>query len=459
MLFERIESQGLAHYSYLIGDKHEAVVIDPRRDCEVYLDLATGAGYRIKMILETHRNEDYAVGSQELLARIAKTTGASAEVWHADGELEYEYGSPVMDGQTWKVGRLEVRALHTPGHTPGHMSYLLRDPDGSPWVVFTGDALFAGDVGRVDLLGKERMPALAASLHKSLFDILLPLGDEVIVCPAHGAGSVCGTSIAERVWTTIGLERKHNPKLRDHQKDAFVAGVAHMLERPPYFRQVEQLNLTGAPALGALPVIPQLKADAFAEAARDAIVVDTRMELGFSAGHVPDALSIWQGGLASFAGWFLPYDKPLLLVTADDDPSLAERTLIRLGYDNVVGTLTGGMLTWHMAGRESAQTGITTTHKLCRELDSGKPAWILDVRSDEELEREGEITDAHHIHITQIPEHMDEVPRDKPIHIFCGSGLRSMVVASFLQREGWSDLTVVLGGISGWDSTVCPLEL
>ena len=459
MFFERVESQGLAHYSYLVGDQHEAVVIDPRRDCEAYLDLAASAGYRIKAILETHRNEDYAVGSQELLARLTKTTGEGVEIWHADGELGYEYGSPVMDGQIWKVGRLEVQALHTPGHTPGHMSYLLRDPDGNRWIVFTGDALFAGDVGRVDLLGEETMPEMAASLHRSLFDILLPLGDEVIVCPAHGAGSVCGTSIAERVWTTIGLERKHNPKLQDRRKDTFVANVAHMLERPPYFRQVERLNLTGAPTLGALPVIPQLKADAFARAAKDAIVVDTRMELGFSAGHVPDSLSIWQRGLASFAGWFLPYDKPLLLVTSDDDPSLTVRTLVRLGYDNIVGTLAGGMLTWHMAGRESAQTETTTTHKLCRQLDSGKPAWILDVRSDEELASEGEITDAHHIHITQIPVHIDEVPRDRPVHIFCGSGLRSMVVASFLQRQGWSDLTVVLGGVAGWDSTACPLEL
>ena len=166
MFFERVESQGLAHYSYLVGDQHEAVVIDPRRDCEAYLDLAASAGYRIKAILETHRNEDYAVGSQELLARLTKTTGEGVEIWHADGELGYEYGSPVMDGQIWKVGRLEVQALHTPGHTPGHMSYLLRDPDGNRWIVFTGDALFAGDVGRVDLLGEETMPEMAASLHR-----------------------------------------------------------------------------------------------------------------------------------------------------------------------------------------------------------------------------------------------------------------------------------------------------
>jgi hydroxyacylglutathione hydrolase len=172
MLFERIESEGLAHYSYLIGDQGQAVVIDPRRDCGVYVDAAERSGFHIATILETHRNEDYAIGSGELASR----TGA--EIWHADAQLDYQYGQPVEDGQTWSVGRLEVRALHTPGHTPGSMSYLLHDPDGTPWMVFTGDALFAGDVGRMDLLGADRLEEMAHALYASLFETLLPLGDE-----------------------------------------------------------------------------------------------------------------------------------------------------------------------------------------------------------------------------------------------------------------------------------------
>ncbi len=452
MLFERIESKGLAHYSYLIGDGNEAVVIDPRRDCNVYIEKASVTGLRIAHILETHRNEDYVIGSLELAAR------TDAEIWHADAQWDYQYGQPVEDGQAWRVGRLKLEAIHSPGHTPGSMSYLLHDPDGAPWMVFTGDALFAGDVGRTDLLGTDRLEEMAGLLYDTLFNKLLPLGDEIIVCPAHGSDSVCGSAIAERVWTTIGLERRLNPKLQFADRDEFIANVAVKLERPTYFRQMEKLNLEGPPVLGSLPVPTPLSSGAFVQKAEDAFVLDTRMELGFGAAHVPNVLSIWLGGLASFAGWFLPYDRPILLVNETDDPTQAVRHLIRLGYDDLVGYLSGGMLAWHMAGRRSESIETVTVQELCQRLDADEDAWILDVRSHEELEREGEITGAHHIHITQLPLHLHEVSCDHPVYVFCGSGLRSMIGASLLQREGWENLTVVLGGLAGWNSVSCPLE-
>jgi len=208
MLFAKIESPGLAHNSYLVGDEGTAAVIDPRRDADVYVDRATAEGLRIAYVFETHRNEDYLIGSCELAAR----TGA--ELWHADDQWDYEYGKAVHDGQTWEVGRLTFRALHTPGHTPGHMSYVLHEPDGAAWMVFTGDALFAGDVGRTDLMGIDMADEMARLLYGSIFTKILPLGDHVLVCPAHGAGSVCGATIAERPWTTIGLERRLNPRLQ-----------------------------------------------------------------------------------------------------------------------------------------------------------------------------------------------------------------------------------------------------
>jgi len=453
MLFERVESKGLAHYSYLIGDGREAVVIDPRRDVDGYIDKASKAGFHISRVLETHRNEDYLIGSVELEAR----TGA--EIWHADDQLEYQYGRPVEDGQTWKVGRLEIQAIHTPGHTPGSMSYLLHDPEGAPWMVFTGDALFAGDVGRVDLMGIDAMESMAGDLYESLFDKLLALPDDVIVCPAHGSGSVCGSSIAERVWTTVGLERRLNPKLRYTDRDAFIENVAEKLERPPYFRRMEVLNLEGPRILGTLPIPTPMGADVFAEQAGEGTVVDTRMELGFGAAHVPGALSIWQGGLASFAGWFLPYDEPLLLVNETDDPSEAVRTLLRLGFDDIAGTLSGGMLTWHMAGRRSEAIEMVNVQELCHLLDAGEEAWVLDVRSDEELEEEGEIVGATHIHVTQLPAQIQRVPRGRKVYVFCGSGLRSMIGASLLRQKGVEDVAVVLGGLAGWTSTTCPIDL
>ena len=452
MLFERIESKGLAQYSYLIGDQEIAVVIDPRRDCDVYVEKAMQQGMRIAYVLETHRNEDYVVGSIELAAR----TGA--EIWHADAQLDYTYGQPAEDGQTWQVGRLSLQAIHSPGHTLGSMSYLLHDPDGAPWVIFTGDALFAGEVGRVDFLGMDRAEEMASYLYDTLFSKFLPLGDGVVVCPAHGSGSVCGSAIAERVWTTIGLERRHNPKLQFTDRAEFIASHVRELEKAPYFKWMEKWNLGGAPPLGTMPKPPALSPDEFAEIGKDTVVLDTRMEVGFCAAHVPNALSIWLGGVSSFAGWFLPYDKPILLVNEMEDPSEAIHYLVRVGYDNIGGYLSGGMLAWHKAGLESSSIQAVTVQKLCHHLDTGEDPWILDVRSDDEL-AEGQIARAHHIHITQLPARLDEIPRDRTIYIFCGSGLRSTTAASLLEREGWRDVVTVLGGLIGWESTTCPIEL
>ncbi len=456
MIFERIISEGLAHYSYLIGDKNEAAVIDPRRDCQVYVEKAAAKGMRIAHILETHRNEDYLVGSMELAYR----TGA--EVWHADSQWDYRYGKAVTDGQKWKVGRLEIEAIHTPGHTPGMMNYLLHDPKGIPWVLFSGDTLFAGEVGRIDLSGEEKAPEMAGQLFESIFGKILPLGDDVILCPAHGAGSVCGEAIAERLWTTIGLERKNNPRLQHKDKNEFVADLLKSLpERPPYFSMMERRNLEG-PILRTLPTPEPLSPKDFKALAKDANaqVIDTRMELGFGAVHIPGALSIWMAGLASFAGWFLTYDRPLLLVNETNDPEEAVRILIRLGFDEIAGYLAGGMLNWHMFGMESDTIRMIDVQEACRLLDSdsGDKNWILDVRSDAELKKDGIIPGSQHIHITQVPGHLHEIPKDRKIYVFCGSGLRSTTVASLLQQSGWKDLGVILGGMAGWKSKRCPIE-
>jgi hydroxyacylglutathione hydrolase len=452
MIFERIVSPGLAHYSYIIGDKNEAAVVDPRRDCQTYIDKATAEGMRIVHVLETHRNEDYLIGSMELARR------TNAEIWHADSQWDYRYGKGVKDGQRWKIGRLEIQAIHTPGHTPGIMSYLLYDPSGIPWVLFSGDTLFAGEVGRIDLMGEEKAPEMAGLLYDSIFGKVLPLGDEILLCPAHGAGSVCGESIAERLWTTIGLERKNNPRLQYKDKKEFVdALLKSQPERPPYFSMMEKLNLEG-PVLGVLPSPVPLTPKDFEAMAKNAQVVDTRMELGFGAAHVPGALSIWMNGLASFAGWFLIYDKPILLVNETNDPEEVTRILIRLGFDNIQGYLGGGMLNWHMSGIESKSVRTINVSEACRLLDTGEQIWILDVRSDRELKKDGRIPEAQHIHITQIPKHLQEIPQDKTIHIFCGSGMRSTIAASLLQRNGWKDLVVILGGMAGWKSIKCPVK-
>ncbi len=443
-MLKRIRSEGLAHYSYIIGDEHQAVVIDPRRDVERYLEIAEKEGMTITQVFETHRNEDYVIGSCELRSR----TGA--EVWHAEKELEYGYGSLAEEGRTWDIGRLKLEAIHTPGHTLGSMSYLLYDPDGEPWIIFTGDVLFAGDVGRVDFYGEERSKDMAVKLYDSIFEKILPLGDGVIICPAHGAGSVCGESIAEREWTTVGIERQRNPKLQVSDAVEFVEKTAEMREYPPYFAMMEKMNQEGPASIqdGFKYMTP--------EEFEGGIILDTRKELCFGSAHIPGAISIWLAGVPSFAGWFLPYDEPIYLVS--DDVPTAVTYLKRMGYDDVKGALSGGMLAWHMAGRKSASINTLTVQSLCGMLDLGKEPWILDVRGAGELKKDGEIEGAHHIHLTQIPDNMDNIPKDQEIYIFCGSGLRSMTAASLLKRDGWESLNVILGGIKGWNSTTCPLE-
>ena len=455
MLLERIVSAGLAHYSYLVGDKNQALVIDPRRDVDDYLKMATGAGMRIAHVLETHRNEDYFVGSMELAAR----TGA--EVWHADSQWDYQYGRPVTAGQKWRVGRLEVEALATPGHTPGSMSYLLRDPAGISWMLFCGDALFAGEVGRIHLLGRDLATENAGLLYESLFSKILQLGDEVILCPAHGSGSVCGELIAERIWTSIGIEKKHNARLQVTSKEQFVASVLQSQpDRPPYFSRMEKANLEGWPVLGALPSPRPLDARSFFDLSmkHNAQILDTRQELAFGAAHVPGSQSIWLDGLASFAGWFLSYDRPILLVGEGNLVENIAVILLRLGYDDIAGFLAGGMLSWHMSGLQSAAIRTQTVQELCRLLDEDEPSWILDVRFDSELLRDGKIDAAVHIPITAIRERMDEVPKDRDVCIFCGSGMRSMVAASYLRARGWKRLSVILGGMAGWKSIKCQLN-
>jgi hydroxyacylglutathione hydrolase len=446
MLFERIESEGFSHYSYLFGADDAAAVVDPRRDCLVYAENAAREGMRIRYIFETHRNEDYLSGSLEL----ASMTGA--EVWHADRQWDYRYGTAVQDGQKWRVGGLLIKAMLSPGHTPGMMSYLLHDGEGAPWIVFTGDALFAGEVGRVDFMGSDRLDEMAALLFGTLFDRLLPLGDGVIVCPAHGAGSVCGSRISGRVWTTIGLERCHNPKLQLREPFRFIAANAVDHEKPPYFKRMEQLNLVGAPPLGRMPSPTPLSPAEFKAHMTDAVIVDTRMPEGFAACHVPGALSIWSGGLAAFAGWFLPYDKPLLLVVDEGGEEKAVRALVRMGYDSIAGKLSGGMLSWLAAGGRSLATDVVAVAQMRDLLDSGRPAWLLDVRSNEELEQHGRVDGSRHVHVTQLPRRMDEIPRDGAVYIFCASGLRSMIAASYLQQKGWDNVKVVLGGPPGRQS-------
>lgn len=454
MIFERIKSEGIAHNSYLIGSEGEAAVIDPRRDCQVYVDLAQQKGLKIKHVFETHRNEDYVVGSLELNS----LTGA--DIYHGPG-LDWRYGHTLRDGQEFQVGSLRLTAIHTPGHTKESMSYALSDlSSGEATVmVFTGDALFIGDVGRTDFYGPEETPELASSLYDSIFNKLLPLGDGVILCPGHGAGSVCGVSIADRDESTLGIERVQNPMLQKSEDDFIKHKVAERLERAPYFRQMEKYNLEGPPLLKGLPVPSPLGPGEFRkEMEKGAAVIDARTPAAFGGAHIEGSYSIWLEGLPVFAGWVLDYETPILLVLEEErSPEQAVRYLIRAGYDRIAGYAKGGVEAWCGVGFPVERLQVLTAHELKAKMDWGEEITVLDVRAQGEWE-EGHIKGAMHIYVGHLQERVAEIPRERAVAVICRSGHRSGLGASILLREGWREVYNVLGGMAGWVSAGYPVE-
>jgi hydroxyacylglutathione hydrolase len=450
MIFERVRSKGLAHISYLIGSGSEAAVIDPRRDCQVYVDLAKREGAKIRYIFETHRNEDYAIGSIEL----AHLTGA--RIYHGP-DMDFKYGEKLKDGQEFHIDTLRLTAIHTPGHTDESMSYTLADLTAGEEaiMVFTGDALFVGDVGRTDLYGPKEAPRLAENLYNSIFKRILPIGDGVILCPAHGAGSVCGGAISEREESTLGLERTQNPVLQKKREDFVRFKVAEHHERPPYFRKMEQYNLEGPPLLGHPPDPAPLSPREFQrEMEMGALVVDTRKPSAFGGAHIGGSYSIWLNGLPTFAGWVLPYDRPILLILEDRGHlDRAVRYLIRLGYDRIGGYLCSGsscgVEAWYNEALPTEHLGLLTVQELKARLDSGDDLVVLDVRRDDEW-RKGRIKGAVHVYVGHLEERLREVPADRPTAVVCNVGNRDSLGASILRRGGYREVYNVLGSMVAW---------
>jgi hydroxyacylglutathione hydrolase len=458
LLFKRIKSEGLAHISYFVGSNKEAVVIDPRRDCQVYVDLARREEMKIKYIFETHRNEDYVIGSCEL----AHHTGA--RVYHGPG-LDFKYGETLKDGQIFHFGSMKLIAIHTPGHTDESTSYVLTDTalDDSAIMVFTGDALFVGDVGRADLYGLKEAPRLAENLYNSLFNKILPLGDGVILCPAHGAGSVCGGAISEREWSTLGLERLHNPLLQKTRDKFIEFKVAERLERPPYFKKMEQYNLEGPPLLVNLPTPPPISPAEFKKRIEQgASVLDTRTPSAFGGSHINGSCSIWMEGLPGYAGWLLSYDKPILLVLGNRRQlEIVVPYLIRLGYDRIEGYLCAGaescgLESWYTAAYPIEHLDLLAVQELKERLDRRDNLTVLDVRTDKER-GEGRIEDALHVYVGHLEEQLGIVPDDQPTAVICSVGNLGSLAASILRRAGRREVFNVLGGMMAWQNADYPI--
>lgn len=453
MIVERFKSNIVAHLSYFIGSEGEAIVVDPERDCQMYLKAAQRNGMDIKYVFETHRNEDFIIGSREL----AYLSGA--EIYHGPWP-EFKYGKIITDGQEFKIGKLNITAICTPGHTPGCVSYAVTDLESGKETVLvcTGDALFVNDVGRTDFGGPDKRRASSANLYDSIFNKLLTLGDQVILCPAHGAGSVCGSNISLREWSTLGLERLMNPLLQLSREEFIEHKVNEHHEYAPYFRMMEKYNVEGSPFVGAGKNLKVMSPSEFKKTMDEgAVVLDVRSPAAFGGAHIAGSYSI-PLRILSFTGWFISDDKPIITILEGESDLEVVSTLARIGYDNIVGYLGGGLASWYSAGYAlKVCPHLIVADELKAWLDSEDECFLLDTRSKGEFEA-GHIESATNIYLGHLQERINDVPRRVPIVVICGSGNRASVATSILLRNGYEEVYNFLGAMRAWKALGYPLS-
>jgi hydroxyacylglutathione hydrolase len=469
MLFERFEVKGLAHYSYAVGCQAAPgggaiAIVDPERNIDVYLQYARSQGARITHVLETHIHADYASGAHEL----AQATGAKLMVSAYDAGELFEVKFPhadVRDGDSIEIGSVRITALHTPGHTPEHLSFLVFDTARSksaPMLMLSGDFLFVGSLGRPDLLGEDAKHALAAKLFESTRRKLADLPDGLEIHPAHGAGSMCGAGMSGRPTSTLGYERIANPYLdpgltQQQFIDRILASVPPF---PDYYVRMKKLNSAGSTILGKLPGQEAIPVSQFKRLIDEGhIVIDLRGPAAFSAGHIPRSFGIGYGNsLATWAAWVVPSDTPLLLVAENTaDVAGAARSLIRVGLDQIAGWLHGGIEAWKDAGLPLTQMHLPTVQQVSQQLDAGANLRILDVRGNEEWNA-GHIAGAIHIMGGELPKRVNELsPDEGPVAVICAGGYRSTVAASVLERAGFVNVNNIVGGMMGWQRAGLPM--
>lgn len=465
MKVEQIYTGCLAQGAYYIESDGEAVIIDPLRETQPYLERAEKSGARIKYVLETHFHADFVSGHLDL----SRKTGA-AIVYGPNAKPSFE-AHIATDGEELKVGKLTIKVLHTPGHTMESTTYLLNDENGKPHCIFTGDTLFIGDVGRPDLAqkaGSLTQEDLAGFLYESLHNKIMPLPDDVIVYPAHGAGSACGKNMSKETFDTLGNQKRNNYALKAASKDQFIKEVTDGLLPPPaYFPQNVAMNKGVIPSVDTVKEkgLRALTPDQFELVAETegALVLDTRNAEDFKDGFIPRSINIGiKGDFAPWVGSMIPDVKhPLLLVTDAGMEDEVVTRLARVGYDNVMGILKGGIAAWKADGKEVDTIERIDAEEFAKRFNAGKLR-VIDVRKDGEYTAE-HVDGAWHASLQYINQNLAAFSKDETNYVHCAGGYRSMIAASLLKARGYHNLVEVRGGFNAIKKTdvkvtdyVCP---
>ncbi len=458
MKIEQIYTGCLAQGAYYIESEGEVAIIDPLREIQSYIDKAAAEKATIKYVFETHFHADFVSGHVDL----AHKTGATI-IYGPGAETSYEIHS-AADGEEFKLGKITIKALHTPGHTLESTTFLLIDENGKNHAIFSGDTLFLGDVGRPDLAIKSDLTKedLAGMLYDSLRNKIMPLADDVIVYPAHGAGSACGKNLSKETVGTIGDQKKTNYALRaDMSKNEFVKEVLDGMPPPPqYFAKNAMMNKMGYDSFETVLKTGNvgLKPDDFEAIANheDAMVLDVRTESDFIKGHVPNSIFIGLNG--QFAPWvgalITDLKQPIILVVPEGKSEEAVTRLSRVGYDQTLGYLDGGIESWKAAGKDvetldSISAGEFADKAKTQNLN------VLDVRKDGEYAT-SHLKNTQHFALDYINQNMNQIDKDKTYHIHCAGGYRSVIAASILKARGFNKLIDVAGGFAAIKNTDLP---
>lgn len=449
MFIQQLYTSCLSEAAYYIESNGEAAIIDPLRDIDEYIQLAKERNASIKYIFETHFHADFVSGHFDL----AKATGATI-VYGPDAQVNATVYK-AKDGETFTVGNISLTALHTPGHTLESTCYLLKDKNGKDHAVFTGDTLFVGDVGRPDLAQKGTtltMEDLAGMLYQSIQSKIIPLADDVIVYPAHGAGSACGKNLGPSTYSTIGTEKATNYALKATTKQEFVTAVTTGLTEPPqYFAVNAKINKEGYDSIDAVfdkALQPLSLTDVKKQLDEDVILLDTRPATEFTLGFIPGSINIGlEGRFAEWAGSLLPFTKPLILLTEKGKEKESVTRLARVGFSKINGYVDGGFRAWQAAGEPIDMIIDVEADELAMDIPFDENLVVLDVRKPAEF-ADGHIKDALNVPLDELTDvvNIANIEENQNVYVHCGSGYRSVIASSLLKRQGVHNIRNVVGG-------------